>query len=159
MKQELFVKLILDSWNSNLSRVTDLVHTLTDEQLQKEVAPGRNTGIYLLGHLTAVNDRLLAMFNFEPQLYPQLDEVFLTSPDKAGKEMPSAADLRSYWKKVNETLSGHFTNLQPDDWFKKHNSVSDEDFAKEPHRNRLNVLISRNNHLSYHFGQMIFLKK
>ena len=32
--------------------------------------------------------------------------------------------------------------------------VSDEDFAREPHRNKLNVLISQTNHLSYHPGQL-----
>jgi len=41
----------------------------------------------------------------------------------------------------------------------KHTSVSEEDFAKEPHRNRLNVLTTRTTHLASHYGQLIFLKK
>jgi len=158
-QQELLVKSVLDSWYSHVSRVDNLLDTLTDEKLQNEVAPGRNRGIYLLGHLTAVHDRMLPLFNFEKHHYGQLDEIFITSSDKAAKEMPSAADLRLYWKDVNETLAKHFKTLQPEDWFKKHSSVSDEDFAKEPHRNRLNVLVSRTNHLAYHLGQLIFLNK
>jgi hypothetical protein len=31
--------------------------------------------------------------------------------------------------------------------------VSDEDFEKEPHRNRFTVLLGRTAHLSYHVGQ------
>jgi hypothetical protein len=31
--------------------------------------------------------------------------------------------------------------------------------AKEPHRNRLNVLLGRMNHLSFHRGQLILLTK
>jgi hypothetical protein len=37
-------------------------------------------------------------------------------------------------------------------------TVSPEDFAKEPHRNRLNVLISRTNHMANHIGQLLLLK-
>lgn len=49
--------------------------------------------------------------------------------------------------------------LSPADWFAKHTAVSDEDFAKEPHRNRLNVLLSRTIHQSNHLGQLSLLKK
>lgn len=41
----------------------------------------------------------------------------------------------------------------------KHSAVSEEDFAKEPHRNKLNLLLNRTNHLSYHHGQLVFLKE
>ena len=157
-QQELLVKSVLDSWYSHISRVNNLLDTLSDEQLQNEIAPGRNRGIYLLGHLTAVHDRMLPLLNFEKNHYPQLDEIFITSADKV-KDLPSAADLRLYWKDVNETLAGHFKGLQPEDWLAKHTAVTDEDFAREPYRNRMNVLVSRTTHLAYHFGQLIFLGK
>ena len=72
--------------------------------------------------------------------------------------MPEISVLRKYWDEVHQKLSSSLQLLQPDDFFKRHNSVSDEDFIKEPFRNKLNVLISRTNHLSYHFGQMMLLK-
>jgi hypothetical protein len=37
--------------------------------------------------------------------------------------------------------------------------VTEEDFANEPHRNRLAILLSRTSHASYHLGQLMFLKK
>jgi len=49
-------------------------------------------------------------------------------------------------------MTGHI-NRQPDEWFAKHSAVSAEDFAKEPHRNKLNILVNRTNHHSYHLGQ------
>ena len=159
MTQELLIKNVLDTWHSNISRVDSFLGTLTDEQLQNEVAPGRNRGIYLLGHLTAVHDRMFPLLGIGKQLYPQLDEPFITKADKTVADLPSASDLRNYWKEVNTTLAEHFAGLKPEEWFQKHTSVSDEDFAKEPHRNRLNIIITRTNHLSYHFGQMAFLKK
>jgi hypothetical protein len=48
--------------------------------------------------------------------------------------------------------------MQASAWFAKHNAVSAEDFAKEPHRNKLNVLITRTIHQGYHLGQMNYLK-
>jgi ribosomal protein L16 Arg81 hydroxylase len=91
-------------------------------------------------------------------MYPQLEKPFLTSPDKSGNEMPSAQELRKLWKEVNAKFSATIATVTPDEWFMKHTAVSEEDFAKEPHRNRLNVLINRTNHQSYHLGQLVYLK-
>jgi DinB superfamily len=155
----LAVKSTIDTWHQQVDRFTKVLDGLTDEQLQKEVAPGRNRGIYLLGHLVAVHDRMLPLLNFGPATHTELDAIFVESPDRSATETPSAGELRGYWKQVNEKLAGHINGLTPGDWFQRHTAVSEEDFKKEPHRNRLNVLMSRTNHLSYHYGQLIFLKE
>lgn len=155
---QLIIKSVLDSWFSQVQRTGKLLDGLTDEQLQQQVAPHRNRGIYLLGHLVAVHDRMLPLLNLGEQMYPELDSIFLTSPDKAVAEIPSAKDLRLYWITVNTALEKRFSVLQPEEWLEKHTAVSESDFVKEPHRNRLNVILSRTNHLSYHFGQLAFLK-
>jgi|ERR1035437_2401491 hypothetical protein len=159
MTNQIMVKIALDAWNSQIKIADALLEKLSDEQLNHEVAPGRNRGIYLLGHLVAIHDRMLPLLGLGEQLYPQLDEPFLKNPDNAKTAMPSAKELRQFWKNINSTLTDHFNKMQPDEWFQKHNSVSAEDFAKEPHRNKLNVLLSRTNHLSNHLGQLVFLKK
>lgn len=157
-QKQLAVKSAVDSWNSTIKSANVLFSSLGDEQFAKEVAPGKNRGIYLLGHLTAVNDLLLSLFGLGEQMYPQLNDSFLKKADKAVTDLPSAKELKEYWKNVNAALDKHFAGFTADDWFKKHTSVSEEDFAKEPHRNRLNVLLSRTNHLSYHLGQLALLK-
>ena len=48
-------------------------------------------------------------------------------------------------------------DLGPEEWFTRHANITEADFPKEPHRNRLNVLLSRTNHLAYHRGQMVLL--
>ena len=157
-QKQLMVKLVLDAWNVHLARTGKLLDQLTDEQLQNEVAPGRNTGTYLLGHLVAVHDALFTLLGTGTKLYPHLEEVFIKQPDKSGSEKPSVKELRNYWNEVNNKLANDLVKFSADEWLQKHMSVSEEDFAKEPHRNRLNVLISRTNHLAYHFGQLAFLK-
>ena len=158
-QKQIIVKSVLDAWNSRIKEANGILDNLTDEQLQKEIAPDKNRGTYLLGHLTAVNDKMLPLLDFEQQQYSNLNDTFLTKPDKAVSEIPSASNLRTYWKNSVSKLNTHFSNLSTDQWFEKHTSVSSEDFGKEPHRNRLNVLLGRTNHLSYHLGQLALLKK
>jgi uncharacterized damage-inducible protein DinB len=158
-EREILVKMVIDAWETQNSRVDKLLEELSDEQLKAENVRGKNTGAYLIGHLTAVSDGLLPIFGLSNRLYPQLEEVFLKNPEKSGLEKPSIADLKKYWRSVNAKIREYFSEMKPDDWLGKHVAVSAEDFAKEPHRNKLNVLISRTNHQSYHLGQLVYLKE
>lgn len=155
---QLIVKMVSDRWNSALKQCSTLIDSLTDEQLQKEIAPGKNRGIYLLGHLIAVHDDMIILLDMGAKLYPELNEAFIKSPDKAVSDIPTVATLRTYFHKQNEVLAQKFESLQPEAWFEKHTAVSAEDFAKEPHRNKLNIIITRTTHLTYHTGQLILLK-
>ena len=155
---EIIVRMISDRWFASIKNFDALLTTISDEDLQKEISPGRNRGIYLLGHLIAVHDDMIALMNFGDKLYPELKMPFIDSPDKAVTEIPVAKDLRAYWNKMNEVLTQKFQSLQADQWFEKHNAVSAEDFMKEPHRNKLNILLTRTTHLAYHTGQFKLIK-
>lgn len=157
-RQDLPIKMALDAWNIQIGRADKLFESLTDEQLRQEVSPNRNSGIYLLGHLTAVHDAVLPLLGLGNRLYPFLDPAFVDNPDKSPHEKPPASDLRRYWKDVNAALAAHFNSMRAEEWFQKHNAVSAEDFEKEPHRNKLNVVLNRTGHLAYHLGQLAFLK-
>jgi len=154
----LFVKMALLNWEGQLKRATNLFNTLPEEQLLNEVAPGRNSGIYLMGHLLAVHDALFTLFGLGDRLHPELDEVFISSPDKSGKPMPAIGQLKAYWKEVHDRLAEKLGTLSEEEWFQRHTAVSVEDFQKEPHRNKLNVLMGRTAHIAYHLGQLVFLK-
>ena len=155
--RQLFVKMVLDAWNSHNARFNKLLDQLTTEQLMAEVAPGRNRGVYLTSHLIAVSDGMLPILGFGEKLYPQLDNDFIFNPDKSGQKMPSVDELKKYRDDINARLAAHINQLQPDEWFAKHELISAEDFAKEPHRNKLNIIINRTNHLGYHLGQLVLL--
>lgn len=152
------VKMILDRWEASVHNCDVLLKDLSDDQLQKETSPGKNRGIYLLGHLIAVHDSMLPLLNFGEKQYPELGKVFIDSPDKAVNEIPSAQELRSIWDKQVAYLKELMGRLTAEDWFKRHTAVSEEDFEKEPHRNKLNIILTRTTHLTYHTGQLIYLK-
>ena len=151
------VKMVLDAWNMQNNRFEKLIGELSDEQLSAHVAPGRNSGTYIFGHLAAVNDRLLETMGWGSRLHTELDQPYLLNPDNNDHPKASVAELRSCWNEINAEINKHIATMQTEDWFTRHMSVSEEDFAKEPHRNRLNLLMSRAIHLSNHLGQMIFL--
>jgi hypothetical protein len=157
--EQLFVTGALNVWKANIDRADKLFFALTADQLQKEIAPGKNRLIYLWGHLTAVHDRMLPLLGFGPRLHADLDEIFLTKPDKAVQKIPSGEEIKKSWNEVNGKLRDGFAKLSPADWLQRHADVSAEDFAKEPLRNRFAILLSRTNHLSYHLGQAVSATK
>jgi len=153
------VKMVLHAWNLNLKRMTDAFDGFTDEQMFMEIAPGKNRIIYLLGHMAAVHDMMLPLLGFGNREYTQLDEAFIDNPDKVISELPAVTELRTGWSNINGILEKHFNSLTPVQWFEKHTKISDEDFVKEPHRNKLSIIISRTNHLASHLGQIALVKK
>ncbi len=156
---EISAKIVIDAWKSQNEKADKFLADISDDELKKEIAPGKNSGVYLVGHLAAVNDNLFQMFELGELLHPQLEEIFLRKPENKESEIVSIAELKKYWTEINSKLSEKFAELSPTEWFEKHTAVSGEDFAKEPHRNKLNVLLSRTIHQSYHLGQLSLLAK
>ena len=155
---DFLIQLQLKSWTTHINRVTDLLNNLSDEAISRDIAPGKNSGTYVLGHLVAVHDAMLPLLDLGKALYPELYATFVRTPDKSGHSFPSITELKTKWADVNDKLNEHFSGMTAADWLSRHTSVSPEDFAREPHRNKLNVLISRTTHLSYHYGQLVLLK-
>lgn len=158
-EHEVVVKVATDQWFRQVSRVSTLFDEYTDEQLAAEIAPGKNSGVYLLGHLTAVHDAMLPLLGFGDKLYPELFDIFVKNPDNAGIAKPPTADLRKCWQQVTKTLNDKIASLSFSQWMERHTSISPEDFEKEPNRNRLSVLLSRTTHLTEHIGQLLWVKK
>jgi uncharacterized damage-inducible protein DinB len=157
--QQLSVKVALNSWNLVVERADKIFSNLSEDQLLKEVAPGRNRLIYLWGHLIAIHDAMFSILGFGPRLHPELDPMFVSNPDKAVAQLPSRRELKEYWDEVNGKLLSEFASLSANEWLLQHRAMSDEDYAKDPTRNRLAVLLSRTNHMSYHLGQIMLARE
>jgi hypothetical protein len=152
-QSNLLVKMILMGWDAQNSYLNKLISSLTDEQFAKEIAQGKNTGVYLLGHLIAVSDGMLPLLGFGDRLFPEMEEVFIKNPDRSGQVFPTVTELKQRLEAVNTKLNSHFRSTEVDGWLSRHTAVSSEDFVKEPHRNKLNVVINRTGHMAYHIGQ------
>ena len=143
----------LRNWRSNVDRVGKLFGNLSQEQLLQEVAPGKNRLIYLWGHLTAANDALIPLLGFGPRNHPELDLMFVSNPDRTVPTILLGEDLKIIWEETSQILWTGFSKLSAADWLQKHSAVSEEDFLREPHRNRFTVLLGRTAQIAYHLGQ------
>lgn len=156
---QLFIDMALGAWNTYVQRVNKFLAPFSEEELDLEVAPGKNRISYLLGHLVAIHDKLMELLEMGQRSHADLDQPFIAQPDRAVSNIPDAKTLLGYWNKQNEELPEKFKTLTISDWFNKHTAVSAEDFAKDPTRNKLNVLINRTNHMAYHYGQLQLVRK
>jgi pimeloyl-ACP methyl ester carboxylesterase len=148
---------VINAWEAQNKAIADIFAKYDDDYYLNEVTPSRNRAIYLLGHLIGMNDFLLPMLDLGDKLYPELESIFVTSPDRAVAEIPNISTLRERWATLNQTLAGHFAKMDSANWLSRHTKVSAEDFEKDPLRNKLNVLIGRIGHMNYHRGQLAFL--
>jgi len=156
-KDELFVKMVLLSWQGNQKSINKKIESLTEEEMNTPIIPGKNTPAWIIGHLAAVNDNMATLLELGPKLKPEYEKAFIR-PDGT-VQPPALSEILKYWNDSNAYVNEKMEALSTADWFGKHTAVSAEDFAKEPHRNKLNVLISRTNHLSHHLGQLVWTAK
>ena len=149
------VALGLKVWKAQIERADKLFGTLSSEQVLREIAPGRNRLLYLWGHLTAIHDAMLPLLGLGKRLYLEFDVAFVINPDKSQTATPSHEEVRRAWIAVNGELAKGFEVMSRSDWLQRHSAVSEEEFSKDPSRNRFSILLSRTNHLSYHLGQLV----
>ena len=158
-KDSLFVSMVISAWDTYAKRVTDFLDKISDQGLLTQVAPDRNRVYYLIGHLIVVHDRMLPLLGLGNVQYPELEPMFLTNPDNKELTGPTPEVLRQNWKDSLERLSKGFNQFSTEEWFTKHNAVSEQDFEKEPTRNKLNIVINRTNHMASHYGQLLLVKE
>jgi len=149
----------LRNWRSNVDRAGKLFGNLSEEQLLQEVAPGKNRVIYLWGHLTAFNDALIPLLGFGARIHPKLDLMFVSNPDRTVPTILLGEDLKIIWQETSQLLWTGFSKLSVAEWLQKHAGVSEEDFLREPHRNRFTILLGRTAHIAYHLGQAKLLER
>lgn len=146
------------SWNTQVKRAEKVFNSYTDDEFYLPVATGKNRIVYLYGHLAAYHDMLKETLGIGKQNRPDLAVIFLQNPDNPSIKLPPIEELKAHWTEVHGELNTLFDQLSPGDWFKRHNAMTDEDFEKDPSRNRLSVLLNRANHVAYHIGQVVLVK-
>jgi hypothetical protein len=113
--EELFVATAIKSWTNVISRLEKLLFSLRADDLQLEVAPGRNRVYWIIGHLAAHHDQLLPMLSIGERLYPELDELFIDNPDRTFEDEFSRDKLRQILVEVNARITEGISSMPPAD--------------------------------------------
>lgn len=111
-----------------------------------------------MGHLAESDDALLELLGIGPRLFPGLTTIYHHGHGANQSGHLSKAALVQRFNAISAMLDKAFTDWDESDWLSRHTAVSDTDFQRDPHRNRLNVMLSRVSHKASHLGQLALLK-
>ena len=141
-------------WKTYNGRMLKLLDSISPENFSRPITPGGNSPSWVLGHLADTDDALLALFGIRERIYPELDTIYHHERGKNQMGHLSKADLTTKWKAILSELDKAFASMSEADWHSRHTAVTEEDFKKEPHRNKLNVMLGRVSHKASHLGQI-----
>lgn len=129
------------------------LNVLSDEELKIEIIPGKNHGIWILGHLIVSDDDLSLFLGKGELLFPEYQEIFgQGSSIRPAGEYPEASLLRKQWKDVYEKCIKIYRELKDSEVDEPHNLIKDieEDYFKT----KFGVIVSWQIHQAYHAGQL-----
>ena len=157
--EKVMIQAALSNWNLTINRLNKFFGSLSADEFFQAIAPGRNRIVYVLGHLAAVHDRTLENLGIAERLHPELESTFITNPDRAIEPVSQGAELLPLWNEINSRLYSGMLTFAPAQWVGRHQAVSEDDFAKDPTRTCLSILLSRTNHAGFHLGQLVISGK
>ena len=129
---------------------------LTDEELRSEIIPGKNHGVWILGHLVASDDTLSEYLGYGPQLFPDSQAYAQTKPLIPVDECKHPRILREEWKKVCEKNEANYRKLTDAELDQPHALIQgnpEDDYFKT----KQGVIINWTLHQVHHAGQLALL--
>jgi DinB superfamily len=146
-------------WEAYNRRMQKTLDTISEESFNKPVVPDGNSPSWLMGHLADTDDALLELFGIRQRMFPELAAIYHheRGANQAG-HLPKE-ELMTKWIAIVAELDRAFKRMSEKEWHGRHMAVSVEDFKKEPHRNKLNVMLSRVTHKASHLGQIAMQAK
>src|SRR5260370_7724712 len=121
---KLLSQTVLNSWKSVNRGVRELIAQLSEEQIQGEIAPGRNRALYIVGHLTAVSDRMLPLLGISERRFPNLDSVYLEHPDRTEEDPLAPTELKAAWQDLATRLTDALQAFTPHEALQKQTPLS-----------------------------------
>lgn len=155
--RSIVTQLAINQWELVSRRATQLLNQLSNEALDRPVAPGKNTGKYIVGHLIAIHDAMPSILGLGESKYPELVDCYVKQADGLVNSPKTVPELRQLWDETHMRIGKLINSLPEDDWLLRHTTMTDDEFNTNPLRNRLSILLTRTNHFSYHIGQLRLL--
>ena len=146
-------------WNIYNKRIQKTIDSISNSDFNKPIVEGGNSPSWILGHLADDDDSLLELLGIATRKFPELKTIYHHERGANQQGHLTKAELSAKWKAISDELDKAFQSWTEKDWLSRHTKVSEEDFKKEPHRNRLNVMLSRVSHKASHMGQIALLPK
>jgi DinB superfamily len=153
------IEICLVQWDTYNRRMQKMLDALSAENYFKAIVPGGNSPSWLMGHLADTDDALLELFGIRKRMFPELAKIYHHEKGTNQSGHLSKDELNTQWKAILAELDKTFKSMSESDWHSRHMAVTEEDFKKEPQRNKLNVMLSRVSHKASHLGQVAMQEK
>ncbi len=131
-----------------------MIDAISEQNFNTPITANGNSPSWLFGHLADTDDKLLELFGIGKRMFPELETIYHHERGSNQKGHLSKEELTTKWNAISAELDRAFKSWSENDWMSRHTAVSEEDFKKEPHRNRLNVMLGRVSHKASHLGQV-----
>lgn len=148
------LEICLLQWDAYTKRMEKMMETISSENYVTPIVPGGNSPSWLMGHLADTDDKLLELFGIRQRLFPELSTIYHHERGSNQTGHLAKEELLKKWKSIITELDRAFKFWSESEWRGRHTAVNEDDFAKEPHRNKLNVMLSRVTHKASHLGQI-----
>ncbi|MDZ4713123.1 MAG: DinB family protein [bacterium] len=140
----------------SLEWINENINALTDDEYRMELSPGRNHGVWLLGHLIVSDDDLSTFLGKGPLLYPQYAEMFgQKSKLSVPENYPAVSVLKECWEKVCEKNKKIYSGLTDNELNEPHALI--ENIQTDYFKTKDRVIIAWHFHQLYHTGQLAVL--
>ena len=146
-------------WDTYNRRMQKMLDDVNEGNFHKPIVSGGNSPSWLFGHLADTDDALLVLFGIGERMFPELGKIYHHERNTNQEGHLSNVELTARWKAIVAELDKTFKTMSESDWLGRHMAVTEEEFKKEPHRNKLNVLLSRVTHKASHLGQLALQTK
>ncbi len=148
------VETIHQQWQTVTYIINEQLKALTDEELGRELAPGKNHGLWLLGHLITSEDFYNKYLRGEKLCFPEYEKLCgmgatLLPPG----DFPKPAAMREHWQQVLDRNEKLLSELTDEDWDQPHcqpGGGEEGDFFKT----KGGFITFMSSHEMYHSGQL-----
>lgn len=148
------IEICLIQWDTYNRRMQKMLDALSADRYNTPIVAGGNSPAWLMGHLADTDDALLELFGIRKRMFPELAKIYHHERGTNQTGHLTKEELNSRWKAIVVELDKVFKSMSESDWHSRHMAVTEEDFKKEPQRNKLNVMLSRVSHKASHLGQV-----
>lgn len=149
------IEICLLQWDTYNKRMQKVLDELSDEKYGLALISGGNSPSWILGHLADTDDKLLELMGISGRLHPEWSTIYHHERGKNQDGHLKRAELITKWKQVVADLDKAFKSWDEKEWLSRHTAVTAEEFSREPHRNKLNVMLGRVAHKASHLGQVV----
>ena len=151
------IKTLFEQWQIMANWTSGNIKALSDEDLKKSFAEGKNHGVWILGHLIESEDELSKFLGKGDMLFPEYEDMFGQGSKLKGIEhYPHISLLREQWSKVldkNREMYSKFSDSELDEPHCIQFDSQLNDFFKTKGRCLMIWIL----HQMYHTGQLAIL--